>query len=202
FQLVSANSRMTRDCGVAWTLDDGRQLRYRDREKMGKVYVIAAGDDGRVPGLQPVGLDVLDADAFSFDAFAALARKRRDQVKLFLMDKAAIDSFGNCYADEALFAAGIHPKARVRELGDDQLRRLHAAMQRVLGEARDEIARRDPPLPDKLRDFVKVRNRKGQPCPACGDTIRVVGVRGNDAFFCPTCQPDTRGRGFVDWRRR
>ncbi len=202
FQLVPASARMTKDCGVAWTLDDGRQLRYRDREKMGKVYVIAAGDEGRVPGLQPVGLDVLDDDAFSFDAFAALARKRRDQVKLFLMDKAALDSFGNCYADEALFAAGIHPKLRARELSDEQLRRLHAAMRQVLTEARDEIARRDPPLPDKLRDFVKVRNRKGQPCPACGEKIRTVGVRGHDAFFCPRCQPDSKGRGFVDWRRR
>lgn len=201
FQLVPASARMTKDTGVAWTLDDGRQLRYRDREKMGKVYLLPAGRDELVPGLQPVGLDVLDPKVFTFDAFSALARTRRDQVKLFLMDKSALDSFGNCYADEALFAAKIHPKARVRELDEAQLRDLHAAMSRVLQEAQDEIARRDPPLEDKLRDFVKVRNRKGQPCPVCGDTIRAAGVRGHDAFFCPTCQPDKKGRGFVDWRK-
>lgn len=202
FQLVDAGHRRTKDTGVAWALDDGRALRYRDREKMGKVYVVPADRAEQVvPGLTPVGLDVLDPDRFTLEAFSAVARKRRDQVKLFVMDKKVIDSFGNCYADEALFAAGVHPKARVRELSDDQLAALHAAMVRVLTDARDEIARRDPPLQDKLRDFVKVRNRKGAPCPVCGDRIRAAGVRGHDAFFCPTCQPDRKGRGFVSWRR-
>ncbi|MCB9780559.1 MAG: endonuclease VIII [Alphaproteobacteria bacterium] len=202
FQLEPATARVTKDTGLCWTLDDGRSLRYRDREKMGKVYVVPADKaEAVVPGLVPVGLDVLDPAAFTLQAFTALAKQRRDQVRLFLMDKQALDSFGNCYADEALFAAGIHPKARVRELSAAQLSALHGAMVSVLTEARDEIARRDPPLPDKLRDFVKVRNRKGEPCPRCGDTVRAAGVRGHDAFFCPTCQPDDKGRGFVSWRR-
>lgn len=201
FQLVPGGKALTKDTGLAWTLDDGRQLRYRDREKMGKVYVIPRGKAAVVPGLEPVGLDVLDPQQFTFAAFAALARKRRDQVKLFLMDKAALDSFGNCYADEVLFAAGIHPKLRVRELSEDQLRALHAAASRVLREADAVIATVDPPLQDKHRDHVKVRNRQGEPCPACGTKIRAAGVRGHDAFFCPRCQPDSKGRGFVDWRK-
>lgn len=202
FQLVPDDQAMTKDTGVALSLDDGRQLRFRDSEKMGKVYLVAQGGQDQVPGLQPVGLDVLDPKVFTFEAFAALASKRRDQVKLFLLDKAVLDSFGNCYADEALFAAGIHPKVRVRELSREQLQALHAAMVRVLREADAAIAAADPPLQDKLRDHVKVRNRAGQPCPVCGATIRAAGVRGHDAFFCPQCQPDDLGRGFVDWRRR
>lgn len=201
FQLCDPGERLPKDCGVALTLDDGRQLRFRDSEQMGKVYLIPAGREELVPGLTPVGIDVLDPRAFTLAAFTALAKKRRDQVKLFLLDKAQLDSFGNCYADEALFAAGIHPKARVGELSPDQLARLHAAMVQVLTQANAVIARVDPPLPDKHRDHVKVRNRAGQPCPVCGEKIRASGVRGHDAFFCPRCQPDEKGRGFVDWRK-
>ena len=202
FQLCEPGLRMPGDCGVVLDLSDGRQLRYRDAEQMGKVYLVPAGHPERVPGLTPVGLDVLDPAVFTLEAFTALARRRRDQVKLFLMDKAQLDAFGNCYADEALFAAGIHPKARVSELSPEALARLHAAMVQVLTEADAAIAAADPPLHEKHRDHVRVRNRAGQPCPACGETIRASGVRGHDAFFCPRCQPDEKGRGFVDWRRR
>ena len=40
------------------------------------------------------------------------------------------------------------------------------------------IAERQPALDEKVRDFLRVRNRKGQPCPRCGTTIRAAGVRG------------------------
>jgi formamidopyrimidine-DNA glycosylase len=117
------------------------------------------------------------------------------------MDKSALDSFGNAYADEALYAAGIHPKARVSELSPSQVESLHGAMVQVLAEAAAEIARRRPPLDQKLRDFLRVRLRKGEPCPRCGQTIRVVGVHGHDAYHCPSCQPDLKARGLIDWRR-
>ena len=41
----------------------------------------------------------------------------------------------------------------------------------------------------------------GEPCPVCATPIRTTGVRGHDAFFCPRCQHDAKGRGFVDWRK-
>ena len=184
---------------VTLHLSDGRELRYRDPKQMGKVYVLDPAQREQIPRLGAVGVDVL-GPGFTPEAFAALARKRRDQVKLFLLDKGALDALGNAYADEALHRAGVHPKARVRELSTAQLEALHAGIVAVLTEAAAEVERRQPPLDEKVRDFLQVRNRKGEPCPVCGDTVRVVGVRGHDAFFCPTCQPDHKGRGFVRWR--
>ncbi|MEZ4405108.1 MAG: zinc finger domain-containing protein [Polyangiales bacterium] len=71
----------------------------------------------------------------------------------------------------------------------------------VLTDARDEIARREPPLDEKVRDFLKVRGRAGQPCARCGATIRSAGVHGHDAEFCPECQPDEGATAIVDWRK-
>jgi formamidopyrimidine-DNA glycosylase len=200
FQVVPPGGKPGGHVAVAFDLDEGTLL-FRDDVQMGKVYVIRRGDTGSVPGLEPVGLDVLDPAVFTLAAFTKLARKRKDQAKLFLLDKAALDSFGNAYADEVLHAAGLHPKARVASLDDASLARLHAACTDVLAGAIAEIERREPPLDEKLRDFLKVRNHKGAACPTCGSTIRTCGVRGHDAFFCPSCQPDRGGRGFVDWRR-
>jgi formamidopyrimidine-DNA glycosylase len=193
--------RAPADLAFTLVLTDGRELRYRDDVQMGKVYVIAAGDHERVPGLAQIGVDVLDPAAFTRQAFRALARRRRDQAKVFLMDKSALDAMGNAYADEVLFEAGIHPKAMVRGLPDEALDRLHDAIVRVLGDARRVIAERAPPLDEKLRDFLKVRGRAGERCPRCGNTLRRAGVHGHDAIFCPSCQPDARGSGVVDWRR-
>jgi formamidopyrimidine-DNA glycosylase len=116
------------------------------------------------------------------------------------MDKSALDAMGNAYADEVLFEARIHPKAMVRSLKDEDLDRLHDAIVKVLGRARDVIQERKPPLHEKVRDFLEVRGHPGEPCPRCGAKLRRAGVHGHDAIFCPECQPDGRKSAIVDWR--
>ena len=201
FALAPAGSRSPADLALAWALSDGRELRYRDDVQMGKVYLIPPRAWQSVPGLAKIGVDVLDDRAFTRETFHGLAKQRRDQVKIFLMDKSALDAMGNAYADEVLWAAGIHPKRMTRSLSDAELDGLHDAIVGVLRNARDVIAQRRPALDEKLRDFLKVRGRAGQPCPRCGATIRTARVHADDAHFCPQCQPDQRRRPFVDWRR-
>jgi len=123
---------------------------------------------------------------------------QEDQVRVFLLDKKALDSLGNAYADEVLFEAGIHPKTFCRSLSHDDAVRLHDAIVKVMTEAVAEVARREEPIDVKVRDFLKVRLK--DTCPRCGTKIRTAGVRGMDAYFCPRCQPATRA-GLVDWTR-
>jgi formamidopyrimidine-DNA glycosylase len=202
FTLTKAGARATKDTAFTLVLDGGRELRYRDDVQMGKVYLIERGAYGAVPGLATIGVDVLDPKAFTRKAFREIAKKRKDQVKVFLMDKSALDAMGNAYADEVLFEARLHPKTFVRSLSEEELDRLHDAIVKVLAGARDEVARREPPIDEKVRDFLRVRGRHGDPCPRCGATIRKAGVHGHDAFFCPECQPDARKSAIVDWRKK
>jgi formamidopyrimidine-DNA glycosylase len=188
-----------RDRALTLTLDDGRELRYRDAVQMGKVYVIPKGEHTLVPGFDAAGLDVLDPEQFTWERFLAMTRKRRDQAKVFLLDKSALDSLGNAYADEILHEAGIHPKTFVRRLSDEELRRLHQAIPAVLHAASIEIHKQAPATDEKVRNFLKVRGRHKQPCSTCNTPIRVAGVRGHDAYFCPSCQPETRKSGIVNW---
>jgi formamidopyrimidine-DNA glycosylase len=200
FQLNPTSKKRTKDTVFALDLDRDESVWLRDDVSMARVTTLPFRRWDLIPGMPSVGIDVLSPE-FTRDAFRAIAKGRRDGVKTFLRDKGALDALGNAYADEALFAAGVHPNTAVRELALADLDRLHDAIVAVLTEARDTIAFRKPKLDEKLRDFLKVRNRKGEPCPRCGAPIRVTGVKGHDAFFCAHCQPDKKGRGFVDWRK-
>lgn len=201
FAIAALGSKPPGDLAIGLGLDDGRELRYRDDVQMGKVYVIERGDWQRVPGLAAIGIDVLDPAAFTRAAFRELAAKRRDQVKVFLLDKSALDSMGNAYADEILWEARIHPKRFVRSLSEEELDRLHAAIPTVLAGAAATIAARQPATDEKLRDFLAVRGRAGEDCRRCGGKLRKARVHADDSIFCPRCQPDERGTAIVDWRR-
>lgn len=177
--------------------DAAVECRYLDDKSMGKAYLIACDDWRAIPGMQTGGVDILSRE-FTAERFLSLLKHRRDQVRVFLLDKKALDSVGNAYADEILFEAGIHPKTFCRSLSRDDGRRLFAAIVRVMKEAAAEVAARGEPIEVKVRDFLKVRLK--EVCPRCGGKIRTAGVRGMDAYFCPRCQPATRP-GFVDWTR-
>ena len=173
------------------------ELRYLDDKKMGKAYLIAKEDWQAVPGMQTGGIDILSPE-FSRERFVSILKHRRDQVRVFLLDKKALDSLGNAYADEVLFEAGIHPKTFCRSLSHQDGLRLHDAIVSVMREAVAEVARRGEPIEVKVRDFLKVRRK--EICPRCGSKLRTAGVRGMDSWFCPRCQPATRP-GLVDWTR-
>jgi formamidopyrimidine-DNA glycosylase len=199
FRLGQPDDKDEGSIAFALTFDgaDASELRYLDEKSMGKAYLLAAGDWKAIPGIQAGGLDILGPE-FTRERFFSLLKHRRDQVRVFLLDKRALDSIGNAYADEILFEAGLHPKTFCRQLSHDEAVKLHDAIVRVMQEAVAEVARRAEPIEVKVRDFLKVRLR--EVCPRCGSKVRRAGVRGMDAYFCPRCQPAVRS-GLVDWTK-
>jgi len=199
FRLAAPGEKTERSMCFALLVGQDLELRFLDDKKMGKAYVIPRGRHDLAPGLATLGVEVM-SDAFTLARFRELARRRRDQVRTFLMDKKAIAAIGNAYADEILFAARIHPKTRVQQLTSEEIDRLHGCIKEVLAQAIDEVARRGAPIEEKVRDFLAVRGKKGAKCPRCGTTLRRAVHLSADAVFCPECQPAKRPQ-FVDWRK-
>jgi len=197
FRLASPEDKDEGSLAFALGFEGAGELRYLDDKSMGKAYLAAAGDWNAIPGLNAGGIDILSPQ-FTRERFVSLLKHRRDQVRAFLLDKKALDSLGNAYADEVLFAAGIHPKTWCRTLSHEDAVRLHDAIVEVMNHAVAEVARRDEPIEVKVRDFLKVRMK--DQCPRCGAKLRRAGVRGMDAYFCPHCQPATRS-ALVDWTK-
>jgi formamidopyrimidine-DNA glycosylase len=180
-------------------LNDECRLNLCDEQKMAKAYLVKQNDFSQVPKYCEQGIDIT-SPAFTGSVFKELAAKHsRKQVRVFLNDHTTLSAIGNAYADEILFDAKIHPKTFVVKLSQKDIERLYASINSVMRWGIEQVEHAMQPIHVKVRDHMKVRNRKGEPCPECGATIRREGVRGYDVFFCPSCQPPSRTL-FIDWQ--
>lgn len=174
---------------VFFALDDGRELRYTDIRRFGRMSVLPASEEAQILG--PLGLDPLDASATQF---AAAIHARKAHIKALLLDQTVLRGMGNIYTDESLWRAKIHPRRLGANLTPKELRRLHRAVQDVLNEA---IRSRGSSISDYVDSAgeqgefqLKHRayDREGKKCFRCGTTIRRIIVAGRSSYFCPRCQ--------------
>jgi formamidopyrimidine-DNA glycosylase len=181
-------------------LADGRELRFRDIRKFGRVGLYprdrVTGELVTEPGGAAVfaghGPEPLE-DAFTLQVFRALSRPRRGRLKPLLLDQGFLAGIGNIYADEALWAARLHPLRTAGSLRPADERRLYAAIRSVLGEA---VERRGSSIDDytapdgdgQMQEHLTVYQRTGQPCLRCGRPIRRVVIGARASHFCSWCQ--------------
>lgn len=176
-----------------------KTLHYADDVRMGKVYFSDPEFLGQIPKFSDQGIDLL-SEEFTEQEFLDRIGKSRQQSRAFLMDQTKLSALGNAYADEVLFDAKIHPKTPCTKLTEEERKQLYRSIRSVLSDSIDYIRKKQAPLEVKVRDHVKVRNRKNEPCPRCGTTIRRANVLGYDSFFCPNCQR-MAGEQFIDWNK-
>ncbi len=134
------------------------------------------------------------SDAFDADYLQASLLGRSAPIKTLLMDSKRVVGVGNIYANEALFAAGIHPGRAGGRIGRQRLERLVAQIKRVLAEAIEQGGTtlrdftREDGKPGYFAQELKVYGRTGQPCSVCGEPIRLLKLGQRSSFYCPRCQ--------------
>ena len=178
---------------VTLGLDDGRELRFYDPRKFGRVTI---GSEP-APGVARLGPEPLE-DAFTPVEFAAELRRRRRMIKPLLLDQGVVAGLGNIYADEALWQARLHPLERSDRVLPQQITVLHAAVREVLERG---LCNHGTSLGKGKVNFVfpgtgyarnqenlRVFRRTGLPCPRCGSVIERIVVAQRSTHVCPTCQ--------------
>ncbi len=170
-------------------LDRGEDIRFIDQRKFGAMWL--ADDEAVVVGrLGPEPLD----DAFAPEVLGDILHRHGIPIKALLFDQNIIAGIGNMYADEALFAAGIHPLKPARDLSDEETRRLHRSIRQVLtaaigyGGASVDTYQQPNGEPGTAHFFFQVAHRGGEPCAGCDATIERTVVRQRGTYFCPGCQ--------------
>jgi formamidopyrimidine-DNA glycosylase len=172
-----------------FALDDGRELRYTDIRRFGRIRILANG--ARESVLADFGLDPLEA---SEEAFHSTIHSRRARIKALLLDQHVLRGIGNIYTDESLWRARIHPMRLGEKLKRVELHRLFRTVQQVLREAirlrgssvSDYVDSNGEPGEFQLRH--RVYMREGEKCFRCAAVIRRVIVAGRSSYFCPRCQ--------------
>jgi formamidopyrimidine-DNA glycosylase len=181
---------------VVMLLDDGRELRFIDARRFGRIAYLAK--EGLQKELLRFGADPLELGLEEFQQRMG----RRARVKALLLDQRVLRGVGNIYADESLWKAKIHPAHLGARLSPAQMKGLYRALQDILKKA---IVLRGSSISDFLdadgqpgeyQRHHRVYGREGKNCARCKTLIRRVVVAGRSSYFCPNCQKTPRG-----WKR-
>lgn len=183
---------------ATFRLDDGRTLAFSDMRRFGTLGVLLHGTTPPWTTLRTMGPEPL-SHAFTAEGLHAALGLSRRSLKASLLSQRPVAGLGNIYVDEALHRAGLHPATR--HVSAAEARRLHAAIVKILSDA---VAARGTTFQlyrdghggegDYYREL-RVYDRAGQPCRACGTTILKTTLEGRGTHWCPECQPEAGSTG-------
>jgi len=175
---------------------EGTELLFVDPRRFGRVWCLRDLDPEapdavmEAAGLTPLGPEALDLKPKTFGALLQTNRP----VKSLLLDQGRMAGLGNIYADESLWAAGIHPARAGSSLSATEAAKLLREIQKVLRRA---IHAGGTTFSDfrnvygemgRFRDRLKVYGRQGEPCRRCGTKIQYLRASGRGTHICPHCQ--------------
>jgi formamidopyrimidine-DNA glycosylase len=182
--VVTPETEVLKHTHLVAKLASGRELRFIDPRRFGRLEVRQTSFSG--PGAEPLSIDR--------EEFARLFHSSKAPVKAALLNQKLLHGVGNIYADEALFRAHIRPRRRANTLTKAELRKLHAALQKVLQAA---IAAGGSSISDYVdadgeAGFFQIQHRaygrEGKPCLTCKTPIKKIVVGGRGTHYCPRCQ--------------
>ena len=164
-------------------------LTEASKRKRASLHVVE-GEAG-LAAHDPGGVEVL---GLSLDRFAHALRAENHTLKRSLTDPRTFSGIGNAYSDEILHAARLSPIQHTQKLADDEVERLHGAVQTTLGtwtrRLQERFAGKFPGAGDvtAFREDFAVHGRYGEPCPDCGQTVQRIRYADNETNYCPRCQ--------------
>jgi formamidopyrimidine-DNA glycosylase len=193
--LSDAGRPLAKHTHVVLDFDGGGQLRFVDPRTFGEMFVTEESELGEIPELTSLGKDPFVQELpleYLSDTFA----RRKTRIKPLLMDQRFVCGLGNIYSDEVLFLAGVRHDRPTSTVTEEETRRIHEAIPRVLNES---IEHRGSSIADEqYRDLygaagsyqnrLRVYGRESQPCLICGTPIERARWSNRSTFYCPKCQ--------------
>ena len=174
---------------TAFLLDDGRELRYTDARRFGRMAFLSG--ETLAAELQRFGFDPLEVTS---KEFAARIRGSKARIKALLLDQTVLRGVGNIYADESLWRARLHPAKSGARLTPREAEGLCKALRAILlkaialrGSSISDFIDADG-LPGDYQQHHRAYGREGKKCYRCGTMIKRIIVAGRSSFFCPSCQ--------------
>ncbi|QBF83159.1 bifunctional DNA-formamidopyrimidine glycosylase/DNA-(apurinic or apyrimidinic site) lyase [Shewanella maritima] len=173
-------------------LGNGQMLRFNDPRRFGAWLWYELPEHAH-PLLAKLGPEPL-SDEFNLEQLKAALANKKKAIKLCLMDNHIVVGVGNIYANEALFAAGIHPQAEAGKVDDARLTVLVAEVKRILvqaikqgGTTLKDFTNADG-KPGYFAQKLHVYGRGGETCTSCGNLLSEIKLGQRATVFCGLCQ--------------
>src|SRR5699024_9901286 len=119
---------------VIFHLTDGRDLRYLDVRKFGKMSLVTRGEEEKYPSLAKLGPEPT-AGKLDLTMMSNKLKRHKKSIKAVLLDQTLVAGIGNIYADEILFQASILPMRPADTLTEEESERLYDAILDVMKKA-------------------------------------------------------------------
>ncbi len=177
---------------------DKSRLFFNDQRKFGWMKLLPTNEIENLAFFQKVGPEPLDKK-FGVKNFIIRFKMRPNaRIKAALLDQTVIAGVGNIYADEALWAAKIHPSTKINKISNKKLEQLYKGLIDILKLSIKTGGSTDRNYVDaegkrgSYLKFAKVFRREGQKCDRCGKLIVKIRVAGRGTHICPNCQKDPK----------
>lgn len=193
---------------VRFILADDRRIDFVDQRTFGRLHPVSlqATVDGQAGGwgsdypyLPKTLADTLARDcldpAVNWTVVIQRIQKRKAPIKNLLLDQGLVSGIGNIYADEALFAAGVHPLTPGGKLSEIAIKKIYDSAQQVMrsalaqgGTSFDALYVDPEGNPGYFARSLQVYGRSGQACRRCQAKLEQLRLANRSATFCPQCQ--------------
>ena len=115
-------------------------------------------------------------------------------MKTILLVQEIISGLGNIYADEVLFASGIHPLRKGESITYEECEKIISSAKEIINKAIEYGGTTIKSYTSSLgvtgsyQNYLKVHKKENKPCPNCGNIIKRIKVGGRSTYFCDICQ--------------
>lgn len=183
------NSRYAR---VVFHLDNHKKVCYDDSRTFGKMKITNKRDYLLEKELQKLG-----PESFDVKDISSLMKKTKNSklpIKSTLLDQTLMSGLGNIYADEVLFACGLHPLTPTNlitlKMWENIVKNAQIILNNAINDGGSTIKSYHPgkDISGNFQTRLKAYGKRGLPCINCGHIMHFIKVNGRGTTYCPICQ--------------
>ena len=191
-RILSGHTQPEKHDHVDISFANSTVLRLRDPRRFGAI-LWSSSIPARHELLDDLGVEPL-SQHFDGRYLYEKARKRKVDIKQFIMNSHIVVGVGNIYASEALFLSGIRPTTPSHKISFPRMEKLTTAIKTVLRKAikKGGTSLRDftqsDGKPGYFKQSLNVYGREGEPCVQCGSPIKLIKQGQRATYYCSKCQ--------------
>lgn len=178
---------------IIFSLDDGKELRYLDTRKFGKMHLIKKDEIYTRKPLNELGKEPWD-ETLNVSYLKEKYVNKKLPIKTVILDQSIIVGIGNIYADEILFLSKINPLKKANELNTKDLENIIKFTKEVLDKAIKDGGttirsyESSEGVHGRFQENLLVHNRENEKCVNCKGAIIKIKVGGRGTYYCENCQ--------------
>lgn len=192
YHYVSSDTPLNKHDHIIFNLDDGKQLRYNDTRKFGRMKLVDHDNYRNELPLSKLGPEPFDANV---DDLYAKLHKSKLPIKHALLDQSIIAGIGNIYANEICFVMHLDPYTPACKLTKKTVTELKEVSAHILNEAILQGGTTIHSFSANGIDGlfqVKLKVHLQKTCLVCGGEITKEAIKGRGTYYCKHCQKRRR----------